>query len=505
MNPRPAPALRLRLDGHALDAALASSLTSLCVTQALSLPTQCEVMFALADAPNVQIAAPGTALEIEVDGELLFRGGVTAVETVLGPARVRQIALRAYDALHQLRKRKSYRVAEQIRLEDLAQELVRDLGLDVRAEVATPLLPHVLQASGDDLEWLRSCAARQGFYMYLHDRILLLLTLQGAGSIHELTLGDALLELSVEQNSVPACSAVSLTGWDIGTGAVIQASALPAGAQAAQSGFALASAELAAPGAREVLALAGLLVGGAADAEAQAQAELQRREADGRVLRACCVGNARLAPGRRVSVRGAGPALDGPFVLTEVTHSFEPDRGFLSELSSAAPELPPPGAAPHLALGQVTRIDDPDHLGRVRVRLASLGAGETDWLQVLSAGAGPSKGLTCVPDLDDWVLVYLPTVQSAQGVVLGGLYGQRGASDPTGDSSISRRLSLRSNSGHLLRLDDEQRTLTLRDATGSGLELTEDQVVLRATTALVIEAPGQSIVIRGKSIDFEQA
>jgi hypothetical protein len=56
----------------------------------------------------------------------------------------------------------------------------------------------------------------------------------------------------------------------------------------------------------------------------------------------------------------------------------------------------------------------------------------------------------------------------------------------------------------LLKLDDAGRTLRLEDGEGSYLELTPSGVRLHAKAPLDIEAPGQPVVIRGQSIDFQR-
>jgi phage baseplate assembly protein gpV len=169
----------------------------------------------------------------------------------------------------------------------------------------------------------------------------------------------------------------------------------------------------------------------------------------------------------------------------------------------------------------VTRVDDPERLGRVRVALPTMGDLETDWLEVLSPGAGQEKGLVVPPDVDDRVLVLLAHEDPAQAVVLGGLYGTEGPPDPGVEEGAIRRYTLRTPGGQQVRLDDGRRTVRVENESGSHLqlaggrarvaisdgsrfELTRDGVQLRCETDLTIEAPGRSIVIRAGSIDFER-
>ena len=176
---------------------------------------------------------------------------------------------------------------------------------------------------------------------------------------------------------------------------------------------------------------------------------------------------------------------------------------YVTALSSRPPPGPPPAPTPALTLGEVTAVDDPDRLGRVRVRLPAHGGLETGWLAVLGVGAGPGKGLCVVPDAGDQVVVAVVDADQGQAIVLGGLFG--GAHpDPGVEGASVRRFSLRTAGGHRLTLDDHARTVRLSDAGDSHLELGPDAVILRAAAPLTIDAHGQPVVIRASTIDFER-
>jgi phage baseplate assembly protein gpV len=129
---------------------------------------------------------------------------------------------------------------------------------------------------------------------------------------------------------------------------------------------------------------------------------------------------------------------------------------------------------------------------------------ETDWMQVLCAGAGAGKGLVMLPDVGDTVLLVLSGEDPAQGVVVGGLYGTNGPPDTGVSGAAVRRFNLLTPGGLKLRFNDETRTLRMEDQQGSYLQLSPGVVRLHAETALEIEAPGKTITIEAATIDFRR-
>ena len=140
--------------------------------------------------------------------------------------------------------------------------------------------------------------------------------------------------------------------------------------------------------------------------------------------------------------------------MTAVIHTIDRIGGFVSEISSAPPRrrMRPRHAA--AAPGIVSRVDDPDGLGRVRVVLPTYENLETDWIGVLSPGAGGGKGFITLPNVDDQVLVLLAHDDPSQSVVLGGLYGSKAPPDVGIENGAVRRFTLVTPGGQRLRLDD---------------------------------------------------
>ncbi len=207
-----------------------------------------------------------------------------------------------------------------------------------------------------------------------------------------------------------------------------------------------------------------------------------------------------------VEVDGLGDEHNGRYVLTAVTHSIDAERGFVSRLDTAPPAPRARNVSRVASLGTISRIDDPDHIGRVQVALPAYGDLESGWLEVITAGAGSGKGLIATPDVGDRVLVLFPDGDPVRGVVLGGLYGADGPFDSGIEGGAVRRFTVRTPGGQRLVLDDHQDLVRVENKCGSFIEIAPKHVLVHAHDApLTLEAPGQTVSIRGNLIDFVKA
>lgn len=490
------PHLVLHIDGNDLSADDGSALCELCVHQELSRPATCELTFreprgALGTG---RLPQAGASVSVRVEGREppLFTGALTDVEHVYGPHHDLEVRLRAKDPLGQLARRRSVRAHVQVTAESLARELTADLGLQVQAAVPGPPRQQLVQQGETDLGLLAAFAAECGLYLTLREDTLHLVTLEGFGNAVSLELGRELLQASFAQDLVGQDASVGATGWDPRT-AEVRRSRVDrprASGEAARSPF--------------ERPLPDQSTWNDADAEGLAQAVLDRVALAARTFRGVVEGDPQLQPGTVVEIAGVADGLAGSFTLTSVTHRVDERAGFVTEVASLPPAPLRRPATPPASLGVVTRVDDPDGLGRVRVSLPTYGDVESEWLEVLSAAAGPGKGIVALPDVGDRVLVLFTHGDVARGVVLGGLFGPEAPPDPGIAAGRVKRFLWRTPGGHSVQLDDEGAVLKLEDSRGSRLELAPELLRLHAATDLLIDAPGHALTIRAQRVDFER-
>lgn len=498
------PALSIQLAGTTLAESDAGALEEVRVQQRLSLPAQCELTFLnpqgrLADAASLP-AAESLKVTVVGSSEALFTGEVTAIEHAYTSARSHEVRLRAYDLLHRLRKQQPLKSHIAISLLGLARELAGGIGLTAEGAGGDAVLPIVIQHRQSDLELLIEQTGQCGLYFVLRGDVLHVTSLEGMGAALALKLGTTLHEARIEVNSERACRSVKTSAWD-----PWKVEARNASASAARVGRTV-SAEFPPSrfGVNGERTLTAEIAHDDREAEALAQGELDRRAAGEVCLWGIAEGDARLRPACLVEISGVAGALSGNYVLTSVNHKVDRRSGFTSEISTEPPRLTARSRDASAALGVVTRVDDPAGQGRVRASLPAHGGLETDWMSVVAAGAGKAKGLVMLPDVGDRVLLLFLNGDAARGVVLGGLFSGNEVADSGVESGAVRRYLLSTAGGQKVQIDDVAGRIRLENNAGSCVDLSPEQVLIRAKTKLRIEAIDQPVTIRGKSIDFER-
>lgn len=494
---------RVTVDGVMADEAL--PLSGLRIVQCLDAPSQCEVIWT---ASTLSVAvmddatlAPGQTITVRIDGQpsAVFQGEITSIEHLHDPAGGFSLRVRAYDKLARLQRRQTLQTQVDTTTAELARTLAGEAGITVNAEQDGPVWPRIVPHFAHDLALLRDYTARSDLHFIYHDDTLRLFN-PGEPEHRplSLTLGEDLLETRLEQNGVQPLSRVRVQGWDPHTGESREAQY--------QHHSPLQ------PGVDDnwltERTLLGATVESDAEAEALASAALHRNQAQSACLWGIAEGQIALHPGRWLQVQGVATGMTGPYLLTRVIHSVDAERGYTCELNTRPePRDPPPRDAPGLVLGEVCDVNDQEEQGRAQVMLDMFGEAVSTWLRIMQLGAGADKGLVALPEVGDLVVVALPDGDPSRGIVLGGIYRQDGPPrhpDSRRRDDANRPYTLTTRRGQRLELNDADNSLRLEDSAGNFLSLTPEGVTLHAEGQLVIEAPGERLILRGDRIDMER-
>lgn len=126
-----------------------------------------------------------------------------------------------------------------------------------------------------------------------------------------------------------------------------------------------------------------------------------------------------------------------------------------------------------LHYGVVVQNKDPDGLSRIKVRLPWLDQGDSDqthWAQLQTPMEGDKYGWYVLPDVEDAVIVMFVAGDSAQPVVLGGVWSKPDNSPEPNEDGKNNFRGYRSRSGHRLILDDSEQTkVVIADKTAKNM------------------------------------
>jgi len=178
----------------------------------------------------------------------------------------------------------------------------------------------------------------------------------------------------------------------------------------------------------------------------------------------------------------------------------------LLELLSVGGGQQDDGRITGVVIGIVTNNDDPDGLGRVKMRFPWLsGSIESHWARVATPMAGNGRGLYFLPEVDDEVLVLFERGDVRFPFVIGALWnGKDQAPAGNGDGKNALRV-IKSRSGHLIRFDDSEKAqkIEIIDATSNNrivIDTSTDTVTITAARNIELEAPEGNIRLQSKQV-----
>ena len=171
----------------------------------------------------------------------------------------------------------------------------------------------------------------------------------------------------------------------------------------------------------------------------------------------------------------------GDFIIIEITHEVSQGSYYKNRfkaIPATIKALPSPKVRMPLAETQMATVlsnADPQGKGRVRVRMNWQTDGmQTGWVRVMTPDGGSSKdvksnrGFVFIPEVGDQVLLGFRHGDPARPYVMGSLFN--GTTGNGGGSNNSIK-SLKTRSGISVILNDDNRSLKIKDAGGSSIHL----------------------------------
>lgn len=156
--------------------------------------------------------------------------------------------------------------------------------------------------------------------------------------------------------------------------------------------------------------------------------------------------------------------------------------------------------------GIVTNNQDPEGMGRVKVRLPWLGnQDESHWARVVTPMAGRDRGLYLLPEVDDEVLVAFEHGSPDFAFVLGSLWNGKDKPPESNSNGTNDRRTLKSRSGHIISLDDTSGAEKIEITDGSGkhrvvIDTSGNMITIEAQGDVKISGSGGKMTLSAQEI-----
>jgi len=546
----------VEIDGSALAENLRTGLTDIVVDNHLHLPDMFTMVFddpahtLLGDAglkvgSSVTIKAASLGADTP---DLLIGGEVTAVEADYDGGWDRTI-VRGYDKSHRLHRGRRTETYQNVKVSDVAQTVASRAGLDVGTiDDSGAVLPFVSQVNATDWEFLKARAREIGYEVGVFDGQFYFrkptesTTGPDPGDADsqqptQLVYGRDLVSFHPRVNSSAQVTQINVRAWDPDNKAVLVGSADPVASHATLQDDPASLAQNF--GSAEYLVHDRPLPS-QSDVDGTVHAVAEHIGSAFAEAEGVAVGNAKLRAGSAVSVGQVADAFSGKYTLTRTRHVFDDDgyrtefeisglqdRSTLGIMSLGATNgAVSAGGQPvsGVFIGIVTNNDDPQHLGRLKLKFPWLSDSyESDWARVAAVGAGPNSGVIFLPEVDDEVLcacefgdlrrifVLSPlhngkdTPDLGDGLVDGGKVKRRGVVSRKGhklvflDDDSKSGIALISSDGNLkVSLNETTSEITIHCKGKVTLQTDSDDISLKSGANVTIQAQG-NVNVSGSS------
>jgi uncharacterized protein involved in type VI secretion and phage assembly len=467
----------------------------------------------------------------------LITGEITAIEPRFSWDGKTSLMIRGYDKSHRLHRGKQTRTFLQKKDSQVVDTIAGEVGLTASADATSVTYDYILQSNQTNMEFLTSRAERIGYQVYCADGTLFFK--KGDANLGDgptLEYGDDLHSFRPRWTAANQADSVVVRSWDPKNKTAIQSTTSPPGTlnQGGMTATGGSKASSAFSSATQVVADRPVFTADEASEIATGLSNDISREfvqAEG-----SCVGNPELKAGWRIMIEGVGTRFSGYYLVTSATHIWNKD-GYETEFSMTGRH---PNTISHLlgvdgnghsldqgrvmgvAPALVTNVNDPDDLGRVKVKYAWLGDDiESDWLRIAAPMAGAERGMFYLPEVGDEVLIafeqgdihrpYLigalwsstdkppkPISEVAEGgkVNLRVIKSRAGHLVTLDDTEGAEQVSVTSKSGHTVILDDKDgsESITIKDKTGKNsmvIDSTKNSLTINVEGDFVVNAKGK--------------
>lgn len=275
----------------------------------------------------------GKSIEVKTSEGTLFAGRIFALEARYARAVPPTLAVRADDALQDLRMTRRTRGFCQVSDADIVRTIASDHGLESDVDLSGGTAPQIAQANQTDLAFLRSRVRAAGADLWLEGRKLCAKRMVGRTDCGlELARGANLFDFQVCADLAHQRTSLVVGGWDVeAKQAIAESIDKSCLGDLVESGGRSGPEILAGLQNRvETIVHRGQWDSTLANDEGKGLfGQMANRFVQGRGR---TVADPRLCPGRKVRLSGLGPWFSGLYGIREAHHRFDAAQGLWTDL-----------------------------------------------------------------------------------------------------------------------------------------------------------------------------
>jgi uncharacterized protein involved in type VI secretion and phage assembly len=436
---------RIKLNGASLPDAVIDQLVDARIERSISVPSVFSLRFhdegfelidgnTFAIGQIIAISFPTPTEEIVT----VFEGEIVSLASEQDGDGLHEFVVGGYDTAHRLGRVTTIHTFQKMSYAEVVQKIAGDYGLQAAVTgFTTPTFDYLVQTT-TDYAFLGQIARRAGAEWSVGDGKLVFRHRATDETGVSLKFREDLRRFKVRYSAAEHPANVTVRGWDASTGQAVVGQQTPPPYASGGPPVAAASRQKAGDVGVGLFVAPGYVMQSQSEADAVASALAERMGSAELVARGEAIGRPDVDVGKTITVDRVGTKLSGDYYVTAVEHVFGVGRPLLTRFTAGGLEpsslVDLLGRADQAAawssvgvtVGVITNNEDPDKLGRVRVKFPSVSdSEESAWARVLTAGGGSSKGMQFVPDVNDEVLVIFEHGDPRRPYVLGAVWSDK--------------------------------------------------------------------------------
>ncbi|NES77328.1 MULTISPECIES: phage baseplate assembly protein V [unclassified Okeania] len=164
-----------------------------------------------------------------------------------------------------------------------------------------------------------------------------------------------------------------------------------------------------------------------------------------------------------------------------------------------------------VVVGVVTNNEDPEGLGRVKVKFPWLSdEDESDWARIAAPMAGNERGIYFLPEVDEEVLVVFEHGDVRFPYIIGFLWNGQDKPPASNEDGNNNIRVIKSRSGHVIRLNDKEgkETIEIVDKTEKNsivFDTATNTIAITSDGDITLSAAQGNIKLEAQNIEIKSA